>query len=187
MRWASADSITDWSLRRRSYAERPRRQLGISPTLQRELMATAVVLTVGNEIVSGDVENTNASWLGRRLAALGVSVKLMAAIRDEVEEIAAFLRAEGPRTDFVFVTGGLGGTPDDLTREGVAEGFGVRARRSPMSRRGCGSASSPAGSATTPPGGRACQLARSRSKTRSAARRASSSRTSTSFPACRAR
>jgi molybdenum cofactor synthesis domain-containing protein len=88
-------------------------------------MATAVVLTVGNEIVSGDVENTNASWLGRRLAALGVSVKLMAAIRDEVEEIAAFLRAERPRTDFVFVTGGLGGTPDDLTREGVAEGFGV--------------------------------------------------------------
>jgi molybdenum cofactor synthesis domain-containing protein len=88
-------------------------------------MPTAVVLTVGNEIVSGDVENTNASWLGRRLAALGVSVKLMAAIRDDVEEIAAFLRAETSRTDFVFVTGGLGGTPDDLTREGVAGGFGV--------------------------------------------------------------
>jgi nicotinamide-nucleotide amidase len=88
-------------------------------------MPTAVVLTVGNEIVSGDVENSNASWLGRRLAALGVSVKLMAAIRDDVEEIAAFLRAETSRTDFVFVTGGLGGTPDDLTREGVAGGFGV--------------------------------------------------------------
>jgi molybdenum cofactor synthesis domain-containing protein len=88
-------------------------------------MPTAVVLTVGNEIVSGDTENTNASWLGRRLAALGVAVKLMAAIRDDVEEIAAFLRAETPRTDFVFVTGGLGGTPDDLTREGVAGGFGV--------------------------------------------------------------
>ncbi len=88
-------------------------------------MATAVVLTVGNEIVSGDIENTNASWLGRRLAALGVAVKLMAAVRDDVEEIAAFLRAEAPRTDLVFVTGGLGGTPDDLTREGVAGAFGV--------------------------------------------------------------
>jgi molybdenum cofactor synthesis domain-containing protein len=88
-------------------------------------MATAIVLTVGNEIVSGDIENTNASWLARRLAALGISVKLMAAIRDDVEEISAFLRAERPRADFVFVTGGLGGTPDDLTREGVAGGFGV--------------------------------------------------------------
>ena len=86
---------------------------------------TAVILTVGNEIVSGDVENTNASWLARRLATLGVAVKLVAAVRDDVEEIAAFLRAETPRADVVLVTGGLGGTPDDLTREGVAAAFGV--------------------------------------------------------------
>ena len=52
--------------------------------------ATAVLLTVGNEIVSGDVENTNASWLARRLAALGVSVRLIACVRDEIEEVAAF-------------------------------------------------------------------------------------------------
>jgi molybdenum cofactor synthesis domain-containing protein len=87
---------------------------------------TAVVLTVGNEIVSGDVENTNASWLARRLAQLGIGVTLMAAVRDDVDEIAAFLRAEKPRADFIFVTGGLGGTPDDITREGVAGAFGVR-------------------------------------------------------------
>jgi molybdenum cofactor synthesis domain-containing protein len=86
---------------------------------------TAVVLTVGNEIVSGDVENTNASWLARRLAALGVVVTLVAAVRDDVDVVAAFLRAEGPRVDLVFVTGGLGGTPDDLTRESVAAAFGV--------------------------------------------------------------
>jgi len=85
--------------------------------------ATAVLLTVGNEIVSGDVENTNASWLARRLAALGVSVQLTAAVRDEIEVIAAFLRAESPRADVVIVTGGLGGTPDDLTREAVAAAF----------------------------------------------------------------
>lgn len=89
------------------------------------------MLTVGNEIVSGDVENTNASWLARRLASLGVSVELMAAIRDDVEEIAAFLRAEAVRTDFVFVTGGLGGTPDDVTREGVASAFGVECEEIP--------------------------------------------------------
>jgi nicotinamide-nucleotide amidase len=86
---------------------------------------TAVVLTVGNEIVSGDVENTNASWLARRLATLGIQVKLIAAVRDDVDEIAAFLRVESPRADLVFVTGGLGGTPDDITREGVAAAFGL--------------------------------------------------------------
>ena len=86
---------------------------------------TAAILTVGNEIVSGDVENTNASWLARGLAGLGIEVKLMAAVRDDVEEIAAFLRVESTRNALVFVTGGLGGTPDDITREGVAAAFDV--------------------------------------------------------------
>jgi molybdenum cofactor synthesis domain-containing protein len=86
---------------------------------------TAVVLTVGNEIVSGDTENTNASWLSRRLASLGVEVKLVAAVRDDVDAIAAFLCAERQRADYVFVTGGLGGTPDDLTRDAVAAAFKV--------------------------------------------------------------
>lgn len=89
------------------------------------MQRTAIVLTIGNEIVSGDTENTNASWLARRLATLGVPVVLMAAVRDDVETIAAFLRTEGPRADHVFVTGGLGGTPDDLTREAVAAAFGL--------------------------------------------------------------
>lgn len=87
---------------------------------------TAVILTVGNEIVSGDVENTNASWLARRLGEIGVEVSLLAAVRDEIDAIASFLRAERGRVSHVFVTGGLGGTPDDLTREGVAASFGVR-------------------------------------------------------------
>ena len=60
--------------------------------------ATAVVLTVGNEIVFGDVENTNASWLARRLAELGLEVRLLAAVRDSVDEVAEFLRAEMERT-----------------------------------------------------------------------------------------
>ena len=67
--------------------------------------ATAVVLTVGNEIVFGDVENTNASWLARRLAELGLEVRLLAAVRDSVEEVAAFLRAEMGRVAVVIVTG----------------------------------------------------------------------------------
>ena len=89
-------------------------------------MTSAVVLTIGNEIVSGDVENTNASWLSRRLAQLGIEVRLLAAVRDDVDEIAAFLRLEKERAGLVVVTGGLGGTPDDITREAVAAAFGVR-------------------------------------------------------------
>ena len=85
---------------------------------------TAVIVTIGNEIVSGDIENTNGSWIARRLAQLGVEAKLLAAVRDDIAEIGAFL-AGRDEYDFVFVTGGLGGTPDDLTREAIASAFGV--------------------------------------------------------------
>jgi molybdenum cofactor synthesis domain-containing protein len=88
-------------------------------------VTTAVVCTIGNEIVSGDVENTNASWLARRLAELGIEVRRLDAVRDDIEEIAGFLQAEKDRVSVVVVTGGLGGTPDDLTREAVAAAFGV--------------------------------------------------------------
>jgi len=88
-------------------------------------MATAAILTIGNEIVSGDVTNTNGSWLAQRLAPLGVAVRLIAAVPDEIEAIAELVRAEAPRVDFLLVTGGLGGTPDDLTREALAHAFAV--------------------------------------------------------------
>jgi molybdenum cofactor synthesis domain-containing protein len=71
------------------------------------------------------VPNSNASWLGRRLAPLGVEVRLTAALPDEIDEVAEFVRKEAPRVDFLVVTGGLGGTPDDLTREAVAAAFRV--------------------------------------------------------------
>ena len=88
-------------------------------------MATAVVLTIGNELVSGDVENTNASWLARRLESLGLRVELIAAVPDVIDAIAEFVRAYATRADVLVVTGGLGGTPDDLTREALAAAFGV--------------------------------------------------------------
>jgi nicotinamide-nucleotide amidase len=91
-------------------------------------MPTAAILTIGNELVSGDVANTNGSWLAKRLAPLGVEVRLVAALPDEIEAISEFVRAEAPRVDFLPVTGGLGGTPDDLTREALAHAFGVEQR-----------------------------------------------------------
>src|SRR5512140_2433009 len=88
-------------------------------------MASAAILTIGNELLSGDVENTNGSWLARRLEAAGVDVRLIAVLPDEIEEIATTVREQAGRADLVLVTGGLGGTPDDLTREAVAAAFGV--------------------------------------------------------------
>jgi molybdenum cofactor synthesis domain-containing protein len=91
----------------------------------------AAVLTIGNELVSGDVPNTNGSWLAQQLEALGVAVTLIAAIPDEIERIAAFVRREAPLVDHLFVTGGLGGTPDDITREALAAAFDVGQRELP--------------------------------------------------------
>ncbi|MGH3102573.1 MAG: competence/damage-inducible protein A [Gaiellaceae bacterium] len=88
-------------------------------------MPSATILTIGNEIVGGDTENTNASWLARRLEQLGVKVQLIAAIPDELERIAALVREQAAAADLVIVTGGLGGTPDDVTRESVAAAFGL--------------------------------------------------------------
>jgi molybdenum cofactor synthesis domain-containing protein len=85
----------------------------------------AAIVTIGNELVSGDTENTNASWLARRLERLGIAVRLIAAVPDELEAIAALLRSQSAAADVVVVTGGLGGTPDDITREAVATAFGV--------------------------------------------------------------
>ena len=86
-------------------------------------MPTAAILTIGNELVSGDVSNTNGSWLAKRLAPLGIETRLLAAVPDEIEAIAEFIRREAPRVDVFIVTGGLGGTPDDLTREALAHTF----------------------------------------------------------------
>ena len=88
-------------------------------------MVHAVILTIGNELVSGDVENTNASWLARRLEQLGVPVVLSASVPDDLDRIVAFVRREAPLVDHVIATGGLGGTPDDLTREALAAAFSV--------------------------------------------------------------
>jgi len=88
-------------------------------------MARAAIVTVGNELLSGDVENTNGSWLARRLAELGDEVTLIAVVADEVERVAAFVREQATAVDVVIVTGGLGGTPDDVTREAIAAAFGV--------------------------------------------------------------
>jgi molybdenum cofactor synthesis domain-containing protein len=94
-------------------------------------MTSAAILTIGNEVVSGDVTNTNATWLAQRLETLGVRVLVAAAVPDEEGAIGDFVRRERVRVDHLIVTGGLGGTPDDITREALAAAFGVKQKEVP--------------------------------------------------------
>ena len=85
---------------------------------------TAGILVIGNEILSGKVVDTNSPYLCRELRGLGVDVERIITIPDHVETIASHVLAMSKTYDFVFTSGGIGPTHDDLTIEGVAAAFG---------------------------------------------------------------
>jgi len=84
----------------------------------------AAIVTVGDELLVGDTENTNATWLCGRLADRGVTVRRVTVVPDEVAEIARVVNEYYAEYDAVLVTGGLGPTHDDVTMEAVAAAFG---------------------------------------------------------------
>ena len=85
------------------------------------------MLAVGKELLIGRTLNTNAHWLGRRLALMGTMIKQMATVDDDLGEIREALRSSVSRhPDFIVVVGGLGPTPDDMTLKGIALGTGRR-------------------------------------------------------------
>lgn len=88
-------------------------------------MATAQILTVGDELLSGDTVNSNLAYLGERCRMLGITVIRAVSVRDRVEEIVAALRDAAGWADLCLVSGGLGPTSDDLTADAVAAACGV--------------------------------------------------------------
>lgn len=84
---------------------------------------TAGLIVVGNEILSGKIVDTNGPYLARELRALGVELRRILTIPDEVDEIAAAVRTFHTAYDVVFTSGGIGPTHDDVTVEGVAAGL----------------------------------------------------------------
>ncbi len=88
-------------------------------------MASAAIVVIGNEILSGKVVDTNSPYLCRELRGLGVDVLRIVVIPDEIDTIAREVRAASDAHDFVFTSGGVGPTHDDLTMDGVAKAFGV--------------------------------------------------------------
>ncbi len=83
----------------------------------------AALLTIGDELLAGDTENTNATWLAGQLADRGVTVKRILVVPDDRATIARHVREYSDGFDAVIVTGGIGGTPDDVTLEAVADAF----------------------------------------------------------------
>ncbi len=93
-------------------------------------MPTAGILVIGNEILSGKVVDTNSPYLCRELRTLGVDVERIITIPDDVQVIADHVKAMSQSYDFVFTSGGIGPTHDDLTIDGIAAAFGRKLEHS---------------------------------------------------------
>lgn len=87
-------------------------------------MAVCEILSVGTEILLGDILNTNSRYLSSELAKLGISVLRHTTVGDNHERLAAALRTALERSDIVIATGGLGPTADDITRDVCCEVMG---------------------------------------------------------------
>jgi len=94
----------------------------------------ARIVVIGNELLSGKVQDTNSPWLMRRLRRLGVGCRGLVVVPDTVDEIAAAVRSASSAADFVFTSGGVGPTHDDVTMAGVAAAFGVQLEEDPVIR-----------------------------------------------------
>jgi molybdenum cofactor synthesis domain-containing protein len=90
---------------------------------------TAGIIVIGNEILSGKTRDENSPYLVRQLRDLGVDVRKISVIPDELPRISEEVGLLSKSYDFVFTTGGVGPTHDDLTMEGIALAFGRRIHR----------------------------------------------------------
>jgi molybdenum cofactor synthesis domain-containing protein len=86
---------------------------------------TAAVLVIGDEILSGRTQDTNTNYIARFLALKGIDLREARVVGDVTSEIVAALNALRAAHDFVFTTGGIGPTHDDITADAVAAAFGV--------------------------------------------------------------
>jgi molybdenum cofactor synthesis domain-containing protein len=87
---------------------------------------TAGIIIIGNEILSGKVQDINSFYLACELRTLGVDVKQISVIPDEIDVIGKEAAEFSGRYDYVFTSGGVGPTHDDVTMAGIANGFNVK-------------------------------------------------------------
>ena len=82
---------------------------------------TACLLTIGTEVTDGQIVNTNSSWLAEKLNDLGFNVSTHLSVQDDDKQIINALKFASDQANYIFITGGLGPTNDDITRFSVAK------------------------------------------------------------------
>ncbi|WP_237717787.1 molybdopterin-binding protein [Pontibacter sp. BAB1700] len=83
----------------------------------------AEIITVGDEILYGQIVDTNSAWMGTELTKIGIRVKQITSVSDEASHIVQALDDARSRADIILITGGLGPTKDDLTKNVLADYF----------------------------------------------------------------
>src|SRR5690348_17180053 len=84
----------------------------------------AIILSIGDELVLGQTVESNSAWICAQLAAVGIGVLVNAAIADDQPRIEEAIRAASQRCDVLIISGGIGPTADDLTRQSLAAVLG---------------------------------------------------------------
>ena len=84
----------------------------------------AEIISIGTELLMGELTDTNASWIAGRLPALGIQLQWVSIVGDDLPNLTEAFQRGWERSDVIFTTGGLGPTQDDLTREAVAAALG---------------------------------------------------------------
>ena len=92
----------------------------------------ACILVIGNEILSGRTQDKNVNYIAKKLTELGVDLELVIMIPDVISVIVKRLNEVRKVYDFVFTTGGIGSTHDDLTIEAVAKAFNKNLKTNPQ-------------------------------------------------------
>ncbi|MDG1287158.1 MAG: competence/damage-inducible protein A [Rickettsiales bacterium] len=96
---------------------------------------TAAIIIIGNEILSGRTKEANMLWLSGELKAMGIQLNECSIVRDEEADIVAAINRLRAQNDYVFTSGGIGPTHDDITSASVAAAFGVEIHRHPEAER----------------------------------------------------
>src|ERR1700759_1879085 len=99
--------------------------------MSEEKIVTAAVLIIGNEILSGRTQDSNLAYIATGLNEVGVTLREARVIPDIAETIVATINEVRAKFDYVFTTGGIGPTHDDITSECIARAFGVHGTTHP--------------------------------------------------------
>ncbi len=87
--------------------------------------STAILIVIGNEILSGRTVDSNVAYLAKKLSSAGIAMKRVHMIADDEAMIISTVQASSAEVDYVFTTGGIGPTHDDITAVSIAKAFGV--------------------------------------------------------------